>query len=217
MTTRREKVEEAKEIITTGVNHLSNELITAKLVVKFGGKTKDYVGIVKQAKKELEYAAIAKKAFAEHLQEMGSWHRNINNFAELVQMGSAKPECPFPALRNEAQSILAKWNQEVKNIEGKDWRARVNLAKDAIENRDDPAEILRVAYSADNPMLRQKVVAVANRELKNDNYQLTMANVHVGTKNISGSGRKKKKNKKAKKLATCQQNAKKIFGLRRVV
>ena len=205
---RRSIIEAAKCLIILGGK---DELVSAKLALEFGGKAADYRGHVRQAHRELEYAKIAENAIREHVQLGGEVHRNAKKFAGMVQLGPAKPECPYPAIVTECKKLIDEWSSE--NLYGTEWRKRVNFAKDAIEDGEEAEKLLAVRWPGDNPFLQQKIMAVARRELSKDAETTLAAVINPGNKK-SGQG---KKNKKAAKAARRQLDAdriKRIFGQR---
>ncbi len=188
---RRSIIEAAKAFIILGK---ADEIISAKLALEYGGKAADYRGHIRQAKKELEYAKIAENAIREHVQLGGEVHRNAKKFAGMVQVGPAKPECPFAALVIEAQKLVDEWS--AVTLYGTDWRRRVDFAKDAIEDGEEVEKLLAVRWPGDNPFLQQKIMAVANRELAKD-ADVTLASVSLKKSSKSGQGKKAKKAAKA--------------------
>ena len=205
---RRGIIEATKCLIVLGGK---DELISAKLALKFGGKAADYRGHVRQARKELKYSEIAEKAVLEHIRLGGKVHRNAKKFAGMVHVGPAKPECSFAALVIEAQKLVDEWS--AVTLYGSEWRRRVDFAKDAIvEDGKEAEKLLAVRWPGDNPFLRQKVLAVASRELSKDVTTLAAVVINPDKKFDQG-----KKNKKAAKAARRQLDAnriKRIFGQR---
>lgn len=206
---RRHIVEIAKAFAIIGD---TNDMILAKIVRECGGNATDYRGHLSQAKKELKYAEIAEKAVLEHVQLGGDVHRNAKKFANLVQMGPAKPECPYGALVVECKKLVNKWSSE--SLEYPDWRRRVDFVKDALAkySAEETMELLIARWKGDNKLLRQKVLAVANRELSKDD-SVTLASVSLKT-GKSGEGKYSKKAKKAARRQLDAERVERIFGQR---
>ena len=205
---RRSIIEAAKAFIILGK---ADEIISAKLALEYGGKAADYRGHIRQAKKELEYVEIAEKAIRKHVQLGGKIHRNPKKFARLVESSSIKPECPYGALVVEAKKLIDEWTSE--SLYGPDWRRRVDFAKDAIEDGEEVEKLLAVRWPGDNPFLRQKILAVANRELVKD-ADVTLASVSLKKSSKSGQGKKAKKAAKAARRQLDANRIKRIFGQR---
>ena len=205
---RRHIVEIAKVFAILGD---TDDMILAKIVRKCSGDARDYRGHLSQAKKELKYAEIAEKAVLKHVQLGGEVHRNPKKFANFVQMGPTKPECPYGALVVECKKLVNKWSSE--SLEYSDWRRRVDFAKDALVKYsvEEAMELLIARWKGDNKLLRQKVLAVANRELaKNAKITLMEAAVNPGKK--SGQGKKAKKAVKAARRKLDAKRLERIFG-----
>ena len=209
MANNRKMVDFAKELLVKGKK---DELVSAKLAVKFGGKHVDYYKQIQQAKKEISYTEEARRAITEHIELGGGFDRRPDRFARLVFNGPSHPMCPFVAIRMEVEKVISKW-QEESILSGPSWRRRVNFAKDALEDSAEIAEVealYRARYS-DNPILIHKVLSVAKRELSRDADNF--ASVLQPKKTDHKEKKAKKRAMKKARQNRDQKRIKLIFGL----
>ncbi len=199
---RRELVNMVKEILLSKGEEKKNSLLAAKVAVKMGKKKldKEVISIVRQARAELAYAKEARETILNFCQKNRDFSRSPYKLADAV-FRTEHPHCPFSAIRAEAKALLTEWEKDLK-IFGKDWRQRVNHAKDILEEENSVAktnELYAVRFD-DNPLLRQKVFRMALRELERDasDFKARVSQIKIPSP-PSGEGKKKKKIKKKKR------------------